>query len=40
MIVKNAGIPYVRSSKSISFIMESIKNPTTIRAGAIAKRGT
>ena len=39
MIAINAGIASVRSSKSILVTEVSIRNPTTIRAGAVAKEG-
>ena len=39
MIVINAGRASVRSSKSIFVTEVSIKNPTTIRAGAVANDG-
>ena len=38
-MVRNAGIPSVGSLKSISVAAPSIKNPTIIRAGAVAAGG-
>ena len=39
MIVINAGIPSVGSSKSIPFTFFSIRKPTKTRAGAVAQAG-
>ena len=39
-IVKYAGTASVRSLKSMSTTADSIKNPTKINAGAVAKPGT
>ena len=39
-IVKYAGTASVRSLKSMSTTADSIKNPTKINAGAVAKHGT
>ena len=39
MIAKNAGMPSVRSAKSIFVILCSIKKPTSTSAGAVAKTG-